>query len=91
MKWVYVRFRGLKSHSRYEFYLVPIPPELTVSQFRALWGEESVVYVPTRMNPLSGQDRLYQHITEFDTITVESPWLSHQCSPKTARSASTRP
>jgi len=82
MKWVYVRFRGLRSHSPYEFYLVPIPPELTVSQFKSLWedGSESVVYTPTHMLPLSGDAKLYDCVDNFDTIFITSGWITPRSS-----------
>jgi hypothetical protein len=93
MKWVYVRFRGLRSHSRYEFYLVPIPPELTVSQFKSLWedGSEIIVYTPTRMLPLSGDVKLYDCIEEFDTVFIASTWIIAQSSdnPSVRRAAHT--
>ncbi len=77
MKLIYVRFRGLKAHSRFEFYLVALPSELRVYQFKMLWGEESetVVRAPSRMLPLSEEANLYDYVQEFDTITVSSPWV----------------
>jgi hypothetical protein len=77
MKLIYVRFRGLKAHSRFESYLVALPSELRVCQFKMLWSEESetVVYTPSRLLPLSEEANLYDQVQEFDTITVSSPWV----------------
>lgn len=78
MKMIFVRFRGLRDHSSFEFWLVPIPPELTVSEFKSLWGHdsESVVYAPSCILPLSETERLYNHVHNGDTVTVASSWLN---------------
>ncbi len=81
MKLIYVRFRGLKDHSRFEFSLMVLPRELTVSEFKSLWGdgiESVVVYAPTRVLPLHEEARLYDYVQDWDTVTIASPWVNAQ-------------
>ena len=95
MKWAYVKIKDLQVQGRFQFTLVPIPRELTVVQFRALWREdpESAVFVPSKTLPLQDHDRLHSHIDQFDTIILASSWVGNHGSvvPMTARSAFTMP
>ncbi len=78
MKIIFVAFQGLKDHNRVELCLTAVPPELTVSEFKSQWAEDSetVVYAPTRTFPLLDSARLHDHVQDWDTVTVASCWIN---------------
>ena len=65
MKWAYVKFGG-------GFGIALIPATLTVAEFKAALGldPESWVNVPTAALPLDEEAHLFDHITDYDTVTV---------------------
>jgi hypothetical protein len=87
MKIIFVEFRGLKDHNPVEFCLTFIPPELTVSEFKSHLGEDSelVVYAPIRTLPLLDTALLYDHVRDWDTVTVASCWINAPAVRETSR------
>jgi hypothetical protein len=65
MKWAYVKFGGGCG-------IALIPATLTVAEFKAALGldPESWVHVPTGVFPLDEDARLFDHIADYDTVTV---------------------
>ena len=67
-KWIHVKIQGWKGLAT-----VLVPPQVTVSDFKAMLGMESFaqVNVPASFLPLAGDVLLYDCVNEFDTVMIE--------------------